>query len=206
VNGITSRFVATLAGFQARLRENSTPPAFFNADGREIFSVAEDFESAPMAFNPDAPVTVHFPSAAHPNCARMRTRSPVAANPDPPVAPFPIAANPDESRIGRRRNNFDLRRWRCGLIHDNFGIRRGIRRRRRGLLDINRTVAINDLTFHAAAKQWQRNGNQGAFQNGIFHIHNVRRVLDSLVTYLFVRQFNPHRFRRICSRFVQTKF
>jgi hypothetical protein len=117
----------------------------------EIFRARDvSDQSTPMAFNPDAMMTTIHPAAAHPNGTRMRTRSPMAASPNPTVAPFPTAANPDERRIRSDRNDFDLRwrwRWWRGIIHDDFGIWRR--------LSINRAVAINDLPFHATGKERQ---------------------------------------------------
>ena len=106
----------------------------------------ENNQSAPMSFNPDMAMTAFYPATAHPNCARMRTRSPMSANPNPTATPFPTAANPNKGWIGSDGNDFDLRRRGFArLIHDHFGIRRR--------LSIGRTVAINDLAFHAASEK-----------------------------------------------------
>ncbi len=114
--------------------------------------MAIKFRSTPMAFNPDAPVTAMNPAAMHPNGARMWTRTPMSTGPNPAATPFPIAANPDESRIGRDGNNFDLRWRRRGrFVHDNFGIW--------WWLSINRAVTINDLAFHATSEKRQRGGD-----------------------------------------------
>ncbi len=55
---------------------------------------------------------------------------------------------------GCDRDDFDLWRWRRGVGGDDFGWRSGGWR-----LHINRPVAINHLTFHAAGKQWQAGGD-----------------------------------------------
>jgi hypothetical protein len=58
--------------------------------------------------------------SAHPDVARMRM-IPMPMHPDPASAPFPVAADPDESRVGPRRNDLDLHWWRfAGLFHDDF--------------------------------------------------------------------------------------
>ena len=107
--------------------------------------------------NPNIAVSAMIPMAAHPNATRMRM-IPTAVDPNPATVPFPNAANPNKGRIGRNRNNFDLRRRRFArLCHDNFGSRRRLR--------VNRTVAINDLTFHATGKERQRSGDQDGFNN-----------------------------------------
>lgn len=75
-----------------------------------------------MASNPHVAVRPTFPMADHPNGMRMRAGRPTAGFPNPTVAPFPAAPDPDVSRAGRhRRHDFDLRRRRslC-LIHDDF--------------------------------------------------------------------------------------
>lgn len=90
--------------------------------------------------------------AAHPDMTRMRT-IPMAVEPNPSPAPFPNAAHPDISRVGRSRPEFDLRRWRFArLLHHDFGIRRR-------LLDVNRAVAIDHVAFHAAREKRQRGGD-----------------------------------------------
>ncbi len=135
-------------------------------------------QSTPMAFNPDAMMTTIYPAAAHPDCARMRTRSPMSASPNPASAPFPIAADPDESRIGSDWNHFDLRWWWRGVFNNDFGIWRR--------LSINRTVAINDLAFHATGKKRQRGGDYCSFdQDGIFHIRDIRRNGGEIVSFFF---------------------
>ena len=56
--------------------------------------------------------------ADRPNVTRMRM-IPMAVHPDPVATPFPNAANPDESRIRRSRNNFILRRRRFAWLFDD---------------------------------------------------------------------------------------
>jgi len=102
-----------------------------------------------------------FPMADHPGVTRMRM-IPVAAHPNPVSTPFPSAANPDVSRVGSNRNDFNLWRRRFArLFHHDFAA--GWR-----LLDINDTTR---LAFdNAAGKQWQTGGNYHSFyQDGIFH-------------------------------------
>lgn len=92
--------------------------------------------------------------SAHPNATRMRT-IPMSAHPNPLAAPFPNAANPDESRVGSDRNNFDLR-WRrfARLCHDDFlGGRRLLHNHGAARL------AFDD----AAREQRQAGGNQNGF-------------------------------------------
>ena len=86
----------------------------------------------------------------------------MAANPGPASAPLPITADPYESRVWPRRNDFDLWRRRLARLLDNDFVGR------RTLLDINDTTR---LTFdNAAGKQWQAGGNYHGFdQNRIFH-------------------------------------
>jgi hypothetical protein len=151
---VARRLGEALAGFQiltgkmrmdfTRLLENSTPMTV-------KFSAANNFGSAPMSANPNVTVSMPGPRATDPNGVRMRTRPPMSANPNPTVAPFPTAANPEESRAGRRRNNFNLRRRRrARLFHDDLVIRR-------------RLLHDNDaarLAFdYAACEQWQAGGN-----------------------------------------------
>jgi|ERR1022692_1648935 hypothetical protein len=102
--------------------------------------------SAPVSADPHAGMTAMTPMAMHPHCTRMRTGCPAATRPDPTATPFPTAANPDERRVGRDGNHFNLRWRRRGVLDDDFGLRRG-------LLDIDWAVAINDLTLHAPCKQ-----------------------------------------------------
>jgi hypothetical protein len=64
-----------------------------------------------------------------------------------------ITSDPHESWIGRRRPDFNLRRWRLArLFDDNFSAGRR-------LLDINRAVAIDHLPFHAAREKRQADGD-----------------------------------------------
>jgi hypothetical protein len=105
------------------------PPASGNADGCEILTIKKNL--APVALNPDAPAAASIPSAMHPDGIRMRTRSPMSGGPNPTPAPFPTAADPDESRVGRHRDDFNLRRrvfdddraGRGGLLHDDNAAR-----------------------------------------------------------------------------------
>jgi hypothetical protein len=147
-----------------------------------------------MAFNPDTSVTAMNPSAAHPNSTRMRTRSPMSTRPNPASTPFPTAADPDEGRIGRDGNDFDLQRRRRGVFDDDFSLRRRSIRSGRGLLDINRAVAINDLTFNATGKKRQRGGDYCSFdQDGIFHIRSVRRNCAEIVSFFFQKNLMSSR-------------
>jgi hypothetical protein len=137
-------------------RRLATPVAVISSRAKKCCAnVAPNlFElSAPVRGDPDTIVAAMHPAATNPYCARMRTGRPAATRPDPAPAPFPTAANPNESRIRSRSDDFDLRRRRRGVFYGYFSLRR---RARRGLLDINRTVAINDLSFHAAGKERQR--------------------------------------------------
>lgn len=88
--------------------------------------------------------------AAHPINARVRT-IPMSANPDPMSAPFPVAADPDESWIGPGRNNLDSHRRRFArLFHDNFASDSGM------LHDDDAAW----LTFDdATGEQWQAGGD-----------------------------------------------
>lgn len=81
----------------------------------------------------------------------------MSGGPNPSAMPFPIAADPDESRIGRDGDDFDLRWRRHRVGDDDFSLRRSARHGR-GLLDINRAVAIDHLAFHAAREKRQRGG------------------------------------------------
>src|ERR1019366_3418388 len=105
----------------------------------------------PAGTDPHAIVTAHAPVTTHPDRARVRPRRPAAAQPDPAAVPFPTTAEPDESWIGRDRDDFYLRRGRFARLvpPDGSAWRR----------HINRAVTIDHLTFHAAGKQRQAGGD-----------------------------------------------
>jgi hypothetical protein len=88
-------------------------------------------------------------------------------------------------------------RWRRrGIFDDDFSLRRRSIRSGRGLLDINRAVAINDLTFNAAGKKRQRGGNYCSFdQDRIFHIRSVRRNCAEIVSFFFQKNLMSSRRR-----------
>lgn len=88
------------------------------------------------------------PMAMDPHCPRMRTGCPATTEPDPAAAPFPIATNPNICRIGCDRNKLNLRWWGRRVFDNDFA--GGTRRR---WLDIDRAVAINNLTFHTACEE-----------------------------------------------------
>jgi hypothetical protein len=117
------------------------------------------YKSTPAGAHPDIAMSAMHPTAANPDCTRMRT-IPMAADPNPAPTPIPKAINPDESRVGGDWSDFDLRRRRfAGLFHHDFGIWRRSDWRGRGLLDINRAVAIDHPAFHAAGQKRQRSGD-----------------------------------------------
>jgi len=147
--------------FSRTLRENYSGGASVPASrrrsaltrqGRLVSSLNLPIEILPpMRAHPDVAMTAMAPVAAHPNGARMRTRSPVAGAPNPASTPFPRAANPDKRRIGSHGNNLDLqRRWLAWTFHDHFA-------RRRGLLHNHDTAR---LAFNNAPRQqWQASGD-----------------------------------------------
>jgi hypothetical protein len=141
------------AALQAGCVKKLRPPAFCNAGGREIFPMNQ-FRLTPAGSDPNGAVRALFPMSAHPEMTRMRM-IPVSANPNPAAAPFPNAANPDESRVGGDRNDFDLRLRRFArLFHHNFVA--GWR-----LSDVDDTAR---LTFNnTACKQRQAGGDYDSF-------------------------------------------
>ena len=85
----------------------------------KFFPADYELVLTPAGANPNVAVRTMIPMSAHPDAARMRV-IPMSAHPDPASAPFPNAANPDESRVGRDRNDLDLRRRRFArLLHND---------------------------------------------------------------------------------------
>jgi hypothetical protein len=78
----------------------------------------------------------------------------MSGGPDPSSTPFPTAANPDKSRIGRNGLDFDLRRRR-GRVFDDDRVGRG------GLLHDDNTARLR--FDNAAREQGQAGGDYNTF-------------------------------------------
>jgi hypothetical protein len=85
--------------------------------------------SPPISVRPHAVPAMPAPASTNPDGPGMRSVRPVATDPYPTAAPFPLARNPNPNfrRTRRYRHDFGLHRGRIVVIT------RGLRRRSRGM-------------------------------------------------------------------------